>query len=201
MTAVPGATGTTIELICDGCGVAVTVANTSVHDEDLVWTVIGDLGWAGSPFAAGRHSCARCATRAPGPPGGDPDELRSAPARFTLHRKPDAVVVAATGDMRQQTAEDLRALLATAIDAGRPVVLDLEGVNVVDSVSLGVLVRARQEARRREIPLCLAAPSRFVLAVLHTMRLRHAFPVYGSRAEAIAALTGGVPGDLVMRPS
>ena len=89
-----------------------------------------------------------------------------------------------------QTAEELRTLLTTAIAAGRPVVLDLEGVNLVDSRALGVLVRARQQARRQEVPLCLAAPSRFLLAVLQTMRLRHAFLVLSNCASAIATLTG-----------
>ncbi|SNT65530.1 anti-anti-sigma factor [Asanoa hainanensis] len=192
MTAVPSSTGTTIDVICDSCGVVVTATNTCVHDEDLVWTVLIEIGWAGSPFAAGRHSCTRCATMAPGRVTDAPTagQERFSPARFGVHSESDVVVVAANGDIDTQTSHELQALLSAPIAAGRPVILDLEGVNLVDSAALGVLVRARQEARRRHVPLCLAAPSRFLLTVLHTMRLRHAFPIFGDRASALSALAG-----------
>ncbi|MDI5943965.1 STAS domain-containing protein, partial [Micromonospora sp. DH15] len=51
----------------------------------------------------------------------------------------------------------------------------------------GLLVRAHQEARQRGVVLCLAAPSRFVRTVLHTMRLDGLFPTFADQQEALAA--------------
>lgn len=196
MTAVPSSSGTTVQLICDNCGAVTTATSAYVHDDDLIWTVLIEIGWTGSPFAAGRHSCPGCAARTLSPPSDEPgaDERPATPARFTVRHEAGVVVVAARGDIEMQTADDLRTLLTAAIGTGRPVVLDLEGVNLVDSVGLGVLVRARQAARGQEVPLCLAAPSRFLLAVLNTMRLRSAFPVFPSRASALSALAGTAAG-------
>ncbi|MDG4824930.1 STAS domain-containing protein [Asanoa sp. WMMD1127] len=205
MTAVPSTNGTTVDLICDDCGTVTTATSAYAHDEDLVWTVLIEVGWTGSPFAAGRHSCPRCAARTQRPPADDPgaDERVGPPASFTVRHEAGVVVVAAQGDIEMQTADDLRTLLAAAIGTGRPVLLDLEGVNLIDSVGLGVLVRARQAARAQEVPLCLACPSRFMLAVLHTMRLRNAFPIFPSRASALSAMAWTTASDadvFVMRP-
>lgn len=65
--------------------------------------------------------------------------------------------------------------------------VDLTGLEVIDSVGLGLLVRAHQEARRDGRRLCLVAPSRFVLTVLHTMRLDGVFSVVDDRVPASGA--------------
>ncbi|MEV4536585.1 STAS domain-containing protein [Asanoa sp. NPDC049518] len=214
MTAVPSPTGQTIDVICDSCGVVVTATNTCVHDEELVRTVLIEIGWAGSPFAAGRHTCVPCATRASSRRPAEGKTVGESPSRasYSLREEAGIVVVAARGDIELGSAEELRMLLTMAIGAGQPVVLDLDGVNLVDAAALGVMVRARQTAKQLEVPLCLAAPSRFLLTVLHTMRLRRAFPIFASRAAAVGALArtappeatgsaGLVAGELVMRPS
>ncbi len=58
------------------------------------------------------------------------------------------------------------------------VVVDLREVGFIDSTALGLLVRARQEARQHDGTFGLVAPSRFVRTVLHTMRLDGAFSIY-----------------------
>jgi anti-sigma B factor antagonist len=52
----------------------------------------------------------------------------------------------------------------------------MRAVHFIDSSGLGLLMRTRQEARSHGGTVSLAAPSRFVLTVLHTMRLDGAFP-------------------------
>ncbi|SDZ15671.1 anti-anti-sigma factor [Micromonospora pattaloongensis] len=190
MTAVPGARDTSIDVICDGCGAVATTGNSVVNDDDLVWTVLVEIGWVGSPFASGQHRCPRCAVADPGqrPAAYAAADRRGTSARVTVHAGASATVIAAHGDVDARLVADLRAALTSAIAAGRPVVLDLERVTVIDAIALGVLVRSRQAARQNEVPLCLAAPSRFVLTVLHTMRLLPAFPVFDTRADALAAL-------------
>jgi anti-anti-sigma factor len=66
--------------------------------------------------------------------------------------------------------------------------MDLTRAATIDSVGLGAVVRARQAARRRGGDLLLAAPSRFVQTVLHTMRLDGAFPTFDSVPQAMSAV-------------
>lgn len=74
--------------------------------------------------------------------------------------------------------------MAEAVVLGPHVLVDLTECATIDSDGLGLLVRAHQEARREDRSLCLVAPSRFVMTVLHTMRLEHVFPVFPTRTAA-----------------
>ena len=102
---------------------------------------------------------------------------------------------AISGDVavvRLEERDDLRESLVTAVAAGRHVVLDLAGVRTIDPDALAVLVRARQQIRQEADGwLCLAAPSRLVLTVLHTMRLERAFPTFADSPSALAWLAEG----------
>ncbi len=160
MTVVPD--DNMMTLICDGCGE--TAASTAVvlPDDEVVWTLVSEHGWSGSPFATGPHRCAGCT---PPPPG------RDVPVQPLGGPDHDEVTEAAT------TADPLRTALSDATEHEGRLVVDLSAVEQIDSVGLGLLVRARQEARQRGAELCLHAPSRFVLTVLHTMRLDTAFPI------------------------
>lgn len=60
----------------------------------------------------------------------------------------------------------------------RHAVVDLHAVAFIDSAGLGLLVRARQEARQHGGTFDVVLPSRFVLTVLHTMRLEAVFRVF-----------------------
>lgn len=100
-------------------------------------------------------------------------------------------VVAATGDVDLDTGDTLRTALRHAADMGGNVVVDLSRVHLIDSTGLGHLVRAHRDARDRGATLCLAAPSRFIRTVLHTMRLDGAFPIFDSLDDALAKLSEG----------
>ncbi|GIM84691.1 STAS domain-containing protein [Salinispora arenicola] len=159
-------------LICDGCGE--TAASTAVvlPDEEVVWTLVSEHGWSGSPFATGPHRCPRCV---PSPPGAD-RPIAAQPSAVNDH---DEVV-----DESAAAVDPLRTALTEATEHEGRVVVDLSAVEQIDSVGLGLLVRARQEARQRGAELCLHAPSRFVLTVLHTMRLDTAFPIVTAGPDA-----------------
>ena len=90
----------------------------------------------------------------------------------------DAVVVRPLTDLDREAAEELRPDLMSAAGEGRAVVVDLHAVHLIDSAGLGLLVRAHQEAKQNGGRLALVAPSRFVLTVLHTMRLDGMFTIY-----------------------
>jgi anti-anti-sigma factor len=101
---------------------------------------------------------------------------------------PDATVVHVRADLDGRLAETLRAALTCAVDRRGHVVLDLADAATVDSTGLGLLVRVRQQARRRHATVCIVAPSRFVVTVLHTMRLDRAFPIFDDCPSALAWL-------------
>ncbi|MCA2219044.1 STAS domain-containing protein [Jidongwangia harbinensis] len=85
-------------------------------------------------------------------------------------------LVRVAGDVDTGVVAELRAALETALAEHPRIIMDLTRAATIDSVGLGTVVRARQAARRRGGDLLLAAPSRFVQTVLHTMRLDGAFP-------------------------
>ena len=88
------------------------------------------------------------------------------------------------------TAE-LRALLGP-----RPIVLDLTGVEFMDSSGLGVLVGAHKDATSRGGALILAAPSPRVRKIFKVTKLHKVFAVHDTPEQATQAalhLTGTVP--------
>lgn len=105
----------------------------------------------------------------------------------------DHVIVELHGDQDLLVEEALREALADACARGCHVLVDLSAVRLIDSTVLGLLVRAHQDVKRHRHFLCLVAPSRFVVAVLHTMRLRSVFPDFATREEAANWLTALPP--------
>lgn len=179
-------------LICDGCGDTITGTACVLPDAEVVWTLVFENGWVGSPFASGPHHCPRCSVTAEerGTTGGNAGESGGEPGLGIDYL--DEVGEAPTARDVEAT-EAVRRALADAIHLRDQVLVDLTDVEVIDSAGLGLLVRARQEAKQRGDALCLVAPSRFVLTVLHTMRLDGVFPVLESRSAALRALADRSP--------
>ncbi|RKF29188.1 STAS domain-containing protein [Micromonospora globbae] len=180
-------------LICDGCGDSITGAAPVLPDAEVVWTLVFSNGWLGSPFASGPHHCPRCSLRlseddgrGPGGRAGDRERALGIDYLEEVGEEPPAPA-------EPDPPEGVRRALREAVDDGDRVLVDLSEVEVIDSVGLGLLVRAHQEARQRGARLCLVAPSRFVLTVLHTMRLDGIFPVVESRAAALRGLADSAP--------
>ena len=181
-------------LICDTCGDTVTATACVLPDAEVVWTLVSEQGWSGSPFATGPHRCPHCSLL-PLPGGGHVSCGDHGPGGILgIDHLDDVTVVAATGDVDLDTGDTLRTALRHAADMGGHVVVDLSRVHLIDSTGLGHLVRAHRDARDRGVTLCLAAPSRFIRTVLHTMRLDGAFPIFDSRDDALAQLSAGVVG-------
>ncbi|MDG6110339.1 STAS domain-containing protein [Dactylosporangium aurantiacum] len=97
-------------------------------------------------------------------------------------------LVQLTGDLDVAVADRLRDALTTACESGRHVVIDMSQVRLIDSTALGALVRAHQHSKHDGRTLCLVRPSRFVVTVLHTMRLLRIFPIFDSPSDATAWL-------------
>ncbi|SCL22645.1 anti-anti-sigma factor [Micromonospora pallida] len=198
MTVVPGLRSGTVNLICDRCGDSVEAVPAVLAEPEVVWTVLVEQGWEGSPFAVGSHRCAGCvvASLVAAPPEvGGPVDAATGPGgwQVDVEELPEAVVLTPGGDIDALVVDVLREALAAALSGDRDVVLDLCRVGMLDSTGLGLLVRAHREARQQGRSFCLVAPSRFVLTVLHTMRLESVFLVFDHRAQALACLAAERP--------
>jgi anti-anti-sigma factor len=102
-----------------------------------------------------------------------------------LTTREESALVRVHGDLDAASAPDLRDTLCWAVDRHSAVVVDLAGSPRVDPAGLGVLIRAHGRARHRGVVICLVAPSRFVLTVLHTMHVDGVFPIFD---ECVTAL-------------
>jgi anti-anti-sigma factor len=107
----------------------------------------------------------------------------------------NSALVRVHGNLDATMAPDLRDALCWAADRHGNVVVDLSGSPRVDPAGLGVLIRAHGRAKHNGGVICLVAPSRFVLTVLHTMHVDGVFPIFDDcvtalrwvRAEAAAS--------------
>ncbi|OJF15238.1 STAS domain-containing protein [Couchioplanes caeruleus] len=191
MTAVPGDGRGVVTVICDACGGVEETADV-LRDEDVVWPSLTLLGWTGSPFAMGMHRCPGCAqsVRAERFPAAAPapDEAADAACDIRDVAEPRARIVLLRADLDQHLVDRIRPALVEAAAAGRHVVVDMRHAGVIDSAGLGLLVRAYRAAKHRGATVCLVAPSRFVLTVLHTMHLDDVFPTYPDTRTAMRHL-------------
>jgi anti-sigma B factor antagonist len=98
-------------------------------------------------------------------------------------------VVKVTGGVDVSTSGSLRdSLLRVISDENyRGLVVNLAGVNFIDSTGVGVLVGIWHRVQAAQGCMSLAAPSRQARGILETTGLTKVFPVYGTEAEAVQA--------------
>jgi anti-sigma B factor antagonist len=98
-------------------------------------------------------------------------------------------VLAVRGDLDIEGGSGLRQALLEAIGQhpGGRVVVDLEGVDFIDSAGLGVLLGGLKRARTDDGDLVLVATGKNVLKVFELTRLTRVFQIYSTRAAALDA--------------
>jgi anti-sigma B factor antagonist len=94
------------------------------------------------------------------------------------------VVVALRGELDIADAVSVTAALAAVAARDLEIIVDLTGLEFIDSSGVAALARGRKHARLAGGDLVLAAPQEQVLRVLTLTRLIEVFPVHPSVDEA-----------------
>ncbi|RIV41204.1 STAS domain-containing protein [Micromonospora radicis] len=170
-----------VTLTCDNCGDTVTGPRPPA-DGEVVWTLLSEHGWGGSPLAAGPHRCAHCIRLGPAA-GGVPGGI------LGIEHIDGVTVVTVAGDVDLDTGDTLRLALRHAADMGGDVLIDLGRTDLLDSTALGLLVRAHRTAAERGARVCVAVTSPLIRQVLQVTGLDKVLSVAVDRAEALARLT------------
>jgi anti-sigma B factor antagonist len=104
------------------------------------------------------------------------------------HDRDGWTVVEARGEIDLYTAPKMKEHLTGLVEQDRArIVVDLGGVDFLDSTGLGVLIGSLKRCREREGDLALAAPSETVLKVLRITGLDKVFPIHDTVEEATSA--------------
>ena len=104
-----------------------------------------------------------------------------------VDRRDGAAVLALAGELDLYNAEDVRgALLEAYSDEPKVLVVGLEGVTLIDSTALGVLIEARSRMSDRGA-FRLAAPGLETRRALEVSGLDRHFLVHDTVAEALEA--------------
>jgi anti-sigma B factor antagonist len=97
------------------------------------------------------------------------------------------VIVALRGELDMADAVSVAAALAAAAAREPEIIVDLAGLEFIDSSGVAALARGRKQARHAGGDLRLAAAQQQVLRVLTLTRLIEAFPVHASVDEAVGS--------------
>ncbi len=89
------------------------------------------------------------------------------------------------GEDRIQLSDKIQELVD---NGGKNVVLNLQDVDLMDSVGLGMLVALRTSLQRHEVKLLLSNVDRSVRSLLLITKLNNVFNLYDTEDEALADL-------------
>jgi anti-anti-sigma factor len=97
--------------------------------------------------------------------------------RISVEHEGGRTVCRVTGDLDAANASRLRAVLVEQLGEGCDAVVDLSGLEFIDSSGLGVLVGALKRFQADGHTLGLRAPTASLRRVLDTTGLSDAFPI------------------------
>jgi len=95
-------------------------------------------------------------------------------------------VVSLRGEVDLEHSPAAREVLLSCVRSGRSLIVDLSGVEYIDSSGIASLVEAFQESRKRGSRFSLAAVSPSALRVFELARLDRVFTLHPSLEEALA---------------
>jgi len=115
------------------------------------------------------------------------------PLAITGHTVDDAVVLTISGEIDLSNSQVVYGALSKALARGVPVVLDLTGVEFLDSRGLAAILQARHEAAVSEPPTLLTVPSPPAARVFDVAGTGALLPLFPDLAEALASLATLAP--------
>lgn len=116
------------------------------------------------------------------------------PLKVTTETVGEVTVVIPVGEVDIASVKALQDVLREALDSGRRLlVVDLEGLDYLDSTGLGCVTASRREAREAGGDLVLVCTRPRVLRLFTITGLDQLFTVYRQRHEAVAKLAGDAP--------
>jgi anti-sigma B factor antagonist len=121
------------------------------------------------------------------PSGEDRREEESVELSVTSRQEGDRTVISVTGEIDVYTAPSLRERLNELVASGHyDLVVDMEGVEFLDSTGLGVLVGGLKRVRSHDGSLRLVCAQEKILKVFRITGLTKVFPIHATLAEALA---------------
>ena len=104
----------------------------------------------------------------------------------------DIVVMVVSGPMDVATTPRLRNLLVRVIDDGHHrLVLDVSGVDFIDSIGLGVIVGMVHRLRPHDGSLAIAAPTEQTRAIFQITQLVRVIALHDTTDSAVNAVRNG----------
>ncbi len=108
---------------------------------------------------------------------------------LTTRDEGDRTVVAVGGEIDVYTAPKLREQLVDLVNAGRyHLIVDMEGVEFLDSTGLGVLVGGLKRVRAHDGSLRLVCTQERILKIFRITGLTKVFPIHDTVSEALTAV-------------
>ena len=105
-------------------------------------------------------------------------------------------VLTPRGDVDLGSAPELRAVLAPILESDKPrLLLDLSGVNFMDSTGVGIMVNAFNRVREKQGAIAFCGATQRVHRVLQISGLLSKLPLYETREAALAALESPLRGE------
>src|SRR3954454_5220924 len=111
----------------------------------------------------------------------------------TSRQEGDRTVISVSGEIDVYTAPSLRERLNELVASGHyDLIVDMEGVEFLDSTGLGVLVGGLKRVRSHDGTLRLVCAQEKILKVFRITGLTKVFPIHPTLQEALED-TSGVP--------
>jgi anti-anti-sigma factor len=119
----------------------------------------------------------------------------ASPISVTLApRDPPAAVVALAGEHDTYSADRLENELGVLLEEGRRIVVDLRDAEFIDSTTLSVLLRARNDAEEAGLGFTVVLPEEPYTQVHHLLELTGlgaAFAIFPALDQALTAARAG----------
>lgn len=106
---------------------------------------------------------------------------------YQIRQEGDYAVVSFQGEVDLACARQAREAILAQLGANRPVLVDLAGVEYIDSAGVACLVEGYQQAQASGLRFALVAVSGPVMGVLELARLSAVLPIYDSLEAALTS--------------